>query len=142
MRNDPARSAWYIGSMSSAAAQSFGVRYTVPRRRAGWELSEATMPESILHDEIVTFLRALLAAWAARRDARVVRNVAVRWDEEQPQIGVDPDVAVLVPPPPSAEELRSVRTWVADQVAPVLAIEVVSETNPHKDYSIAPDKYA
>ena len=34
------------------------------------------------------------------------------------------------------------RTWLPGHAAPALAIEVVSETNPHKDYVIAPDKYA
>jgi hypothetical protein len=101
------------------------------------------MPESVLHDEAVGLLRAILAAWAARLGERqVVRNLAVRWDHEHPQFGVDPDVAVLSPPPPDGAALRSVRTWVAGHAPPLLAIEVVSETNPRKDYVIAPDKYA
>lgn len=101
------------------------------------------MPESVLHDQVVELLKALLAAWAARAgSAFVVRNLAVRWDEAQPQIGVDPDVCVLSPAPPDASELRSVRTWVNGHAPPILAIEVVSETNPHKDYTLGPDKYA
>jgi hypothetical protein len=55
---------------------------------------------------------------------------------------VDPDVAVLMPPPPDAEDLRSLRTWTNGHAAPCIAVEVVSETNPHKDYVIAPGKYA
>lgn len=109
-----------------------GVRYTVPRLRAGWELSDETMPESVVHDEAVELLKALLAAFAARAGGmQVVRNLAVRWAKEHPRIGVDPDVAVLSPPPPDPTELRSVRTWESGHAAPVLAIEVVSETNPH-----------
>ncbi len=101
------------------------------------------MPESIVHDQAVELLKALLAAWAARAGrALVVRNLAVRWDEAQPQVGVDPDVCVLSPPPPDAADLRSVRTWMPGHAAPALAIEVVSETNPHKDYVLAPEKYA
>jgi Uma2 family endonuclease len=101
------------------------------------------MPESVIHDQAVELLKALLAAWAARAgSALVVRNLAVRWEESRPQIGVDPDVCVLSPPPPDASELRSVRTWTPGHAPPVLAVEVVSETNPHKDYAIAPDKYA
>ena len=124
--------------------RSVGVHYTVPRLRArGWELSEETMPESVVHDQAVELIKALLVAWAARAArALVVRNLAVRWDESHPQIGVDPDVCVLCPPPSEAADLRSVRTWVAGHEAPVLAIEVVSETNPAKDYAVAPDKYA
>lgn len=101
------------------------------------------MRESVVHDQAVELLKALLAAWAARAgSAFVARNLAVRWDEAHPQIGVDPDVCVLAPPPPDAADLRSVRTWLPGHAPPVVAIEVVSENNPHKDYAIAPDKYA
>jgi Uma2 family endonuclease len=122
-----------------------GVHYTVPRlASSGWELVDELMPESVLHDHAVELLKALLAAWAARSGASsfVARNLAVRWNESMPQIGVDPDVSVFVPAPPDAIELRSVRTWAPGYVPPLLAIEVVSNTNPHKDYVIAPDKYA
>ena len=130
--------------MSSSPRAVVGVHYTVPRRVPGWELPDALMPESVLHDQAVELLKALLTAWAARAapSALVVRNLAVRWNESEPRIGVDPDVCVLSPSPPDAVELRSVRTWLAGQVPPMLAVEVVSETNPHKDYAIAPDKYA
>jgi Uma2 family endonuclease len=129
--------------VASSSRSAFGVHYTVPRLRSGWELSEETMPESVVHDQAVELLKALLAAWAARAGtAFVARNLAVRWEEAHPQIGVDPDVCVLSPPPPDAANLRSIRTWLAGHSAPVIAIEVVSETNPHKDYAIAPDKYA
>jgi Uma2 family endonuclease len=123
--------------------KNVGIHYTVPRLRvAGWELREETMPESVVHDQAVELLKALLAAWAARAGAMVVRNLAVRWDDEHPAIGVDPDVSVLQPPPPDATDLRSVRTWVPGHAPPLVAVEVVSESNPHKDYAIAPDKYA
>ena len=101
------------------------------------------MPESVLHDQIVELLKALLAVWAARAgSALVARNLAVRWDESAPQIGIDPDVCVLSPAPPGAADLRSIRTWLPGHAPPALAIEVVSETNPHKDYTLGPDKYA
>jgi Uma2 family endonuclease len=131
--------------MSSSPRPLVGIHYTVPRLVPGWELSDELMPESVLHDRAVEMLKALLAAWAARaaNGALVVRNLAVRWDESEPRIGVDPDICVLLPAPPSdAGDLRSVRTWVPGHAPPILAIEVVSETNPHKDYAIAPDKYA
>ena len=101
------------------------------------------MPESLLHDEIVSLLKALLAAWAERAGGSrcVARNLAIRWDEAHPGFGVDPDVCVLSPAPADSR-LRSVRTWRDGLTAPVLAIEVVSETNPRKDYALAPDKYA
>jgi Uma2 family endonuclease len=119
------------------------VIYDVPAKHVGWELPDETMPESVLHDEAVELLKALLAAWAARTDAGfVVRNLAVRWDEQNPNVGVDPDVALLSPAPPDVRDLSSLCTWEPGHVAPRLAIEVVSPSNAHKDYSIAPDKYA
>jgi Uma2 family endonuclease len=130
--------------MSSSPRATFGVHYRVHGVVAGWELGERLMPESALHDEAVALLKALLAAWVARTcaDAHVYRNLAIRWNEHEPQIGVDPDVSVVSPAPPGAGELRSLRTWLDGHAAPLLAVEVVSETNPHKDYVIAPDKYA
>jgi Uma2 family endonuclease len=123
-----------------------GVHYAVPRCCAGWELPEGMMPESVLHDQAVELLKALLAGWAERSAEApaplAVRNLAVRWDEGQPGVGVDPDVCVLAPPPPDAAELRSVRTWLPGHAPPILAVEVVSETNPRKDYAIGPDTYA
>jgi hypothetical protein len=78
------------------------------------------------------------------REYACARNLAVRWDEHEPRVGVDPDVSVFSPPPPreSGSDLRSVRTWLPGHAPPLLAVEVVSTTNPNKDYTIAPDKYA
>jgi Uma2 family endonuclease len=128
----------------SSSPRVVGVRYTVPRQSAGWELGDELMPESVIHDQAVELLKALLAAWAARAGSPmfVARNLAVRWSEAEPRIGVDPDVCVLPMAPHVASSLRSVRTWLPGQAPPILAIEVVSETNPHKDYTLAPDKYA
>jgi Uma2 family endonuclease len=129
----------------TASAREVGVYYTVPRVRPGWELSEETMPESTLHDDVCQLLKLILTwwAWAQRAGAaRVVRNLAVRWDPEHPRNGVDPDVCVLSPAPPGDPDLRSLLTWTPGAPSPLLAIEVVSETNPHKDYVAAPDKYA
>jgi Uma2 family endonuclease len=142
---EPFRGVGYVRwrVMSSSPRAFVGVHYSVPRLRSGWELSEQTMPESVVHDQAVEMLKAILAAWAARAGAAfVARNLAVRWTEEHPGIGVDPDVCVLEPAPPGASDLRSVRTWLPGHTPPKLAVEVVSETNPHKDYAIAPDKYA
>lgn len=141
--------AWYARGVTQSSSRLVGVRYAVPAHRAdeAWELPEETMPESVAHDEAVELLKALLAFWVRSTSspdstAFVARNLAVRWDEEHPKVGVDPDVCVLVPAPPDVQDLGSVRTWVSGHSAPLLAIEVVSETNPRKDYAIAPDKYA
>ena len=131
---------------SGARAQRVGVRYEVPVGHDGWELREETMPESVTHDRAVELLKALLAAWAANAGASapafVARNLAVRWDPSRPSIGVDPDVSVFTPAPPGSDALRSVRTWLPGHTAPLVAIEVVSEGDPRKDYVTAPDKYA
>jgi Uma2 family endonuclease len=120
------------------------VLYARPEVRPGWELSEETMPESVVHDDAVDLLRALLKWWARDRNVQVVHNLAIRWDEARPKVGVDPDVSVLSPPPPrdAKKNLKSVRTWKPGHSAPLLAVEVVSDADPAKDYEIAPDKYA
>ncbi len=103
------------------------------------------MPESCVHDEAVELLKAVLAWWASRRgNTHVARNLAVRWDGDEPRVGVDPDVSAFSPPPPreKGSDLRSVRTWLPGHSPPLLAVEVVSTTNPNEDYTIAPDKYA
>ena len=131
--------------MSQSSSRLVEVRYAVPLHRANnaWELTEETMPESILHGDAVDLLKAILARWArASGDILIARNVAVRWDEEHPKVGVDPDVCVLRPAPGDAQNVSSIRTWLPDHPPPVLAFEVVSESNPHKDYTLAPDKYA
>ena len=102
------------------------------------------MPESVAHDRTLDLLKALLAAWVARTglSALVARNLAVRWDEAHPAVGVDPDVCVIAPRPPGADELTSLCTWKPGHATPILAIEVVSASHPYKDYVVAPEKYA
>jgi len=133
------------GSGSGTRSSRVGVRYEVVPRVDAWELPEEPMPESLIHDQAVELLKALLSAWAARvGSTQVMRNLAVRWDPEHPNVGVDPDVSVFSPPPPrdDAADVTSVRTWLEGHAPPILAVEVVSDANPRKDYVIAPDKYA
>jgi Uma2 family endonuclease len=123
---------------------SVAVRYEVPVVADEWILPEVPVPESVPHRSIVELLAALLSAWAARtgRDAFVARNLAFRWDEQRPRIGVDPDVCLIEPSPPEAETLQSLLLWKPGHHAPRLAIEVVSRNHPYKDYDVVPDKYA
>ena len=109
-----------------------------------WVLTEETLPESSRHDLITEHLRQVLLAWADRmgRPMKIGRNLAVRWDRERPQRGVDPDLYVVEPPPPEGDDVSSLRLWEPGHVAPRLAIEIVSPTNPKKDYLFAPTKYA
>jgi Uma2 family endonuclease len=116
----------------------------VPEVDESWTLSEETMPESQTHDIALDLLKALLLAWVARANmnAQVARNLAVRWDASRPQIGVDPDLCVLSPRTPEGASLLSVCTWREGHTPPLLAIEVVSENHPRKDYVDAPARYA
>jgi Uma2 family endonuclease len=118
------------------------LRYEVSTR--DWRLPEEPVPESQPHDLAVDLLKAILLHWVATtaRDAQVARNLAVRWEERQPQVGIDPDLCVIAPAAPEGDDLTSLRTWLPGHTAPQLAIEIVSESNARKDYVTAPDRYA
>lgn len=131
-----------ISSVANSGETALTYTYTVPRSRPGWELYEGTMPQSVSHEATVELLRALFRPWVAARGGSIHYDLAIRWVEEDRRIGVNPDLAVLVPPPPDLDEIDSVCTWMKGHEPPILGIEVVSETNPLKDYSIAPEKYA
>jgi len=131
-----------IDSMSQSGAVATLV-FAVTRPAVGWELYEGTMPETELHSQAVELLQSILKRWAVKSGARIVSRLAVRWVEEDGRIGVDPDVAVLLPPPPVENgALESVCTWLPGHEPPLLAIEIVSKSNSMKDYAIAPAKYA
>lgn len=109
-----------------------------------WVLSEEPAPESRSHDLVIETLRALLAAWIKRahRNAQVGRNLAIRWSEEMPSVGADPDIYLVEPPPPEGDDVESLRLWCTGHFPPTLAIEVVSSSNAKKDYSVSPEKHA
>jgi hypothetical protein len=89
-------------------------------------------------------LCSLLTAWIARtsRDAIVTRNLAVRWVKERPNVGIDPDVALIEPTPPDADELLSLKLWKPGNPVPRFAVEIVSPTHPYKDYGVVQERYA
>jgi Uma2 family endonuclease len=103
-----------------------------------WDVDETTpVPEARPHDQASELMRCVLDATAAERLGRPVyvpRNLALRFDEARPKVGLDPDVALYEPPPPDAEQLSSVRTWEPGHTAPKIALEVVSAGHPNKDY--------
>jgi Uma2 family endonuclease len=132
-----------------------GLRYAVEPYPASWFIEdEEKVPESRPHHLKGDRLQGLLVGWKVRtgRDVQVGRNLALRWDEEHPGVGVDPDVYVVEPPPPEGDEVYSLRTWLPGRDGghphtpghepPLLAIEVVSRSRPDKDYSSSPEKYA
>lgn len=130
--------------MASQSSGQVTLKYAVRRTSRDWTLSEEPAAESRLHDLILDLLKALLIAWAARegRNAQVGRNLAVRWDEAHPNVGIDPDIYVVEPPPPEGDDVVSLKLWQTGHHAPLLAVEVVSASNASKDYVSAPEKYA
>ena len=132
--------ALYSSAMVSTATPV--LRYAALTPKSGWELAEGMMPESVLHDHLSERVRDLLLAWGEHRNVFVARNLAIRWNEARPAIGIDPDVCVFDVPPPDPFTLRSVLTWLPGHLPPMFALEVVSETKPRKDYSVTPEKYA
>ena len=120
------------------------LRYPLTRIPDEWEIPEVPVPEAVAHDQLVAYLVALLTAWAGRtgQDILVARNLAVRWIESHPRVGIDPDVALIDPAPPNPKQLRSLKLWEPGCHAPRLAIEVVSENHPYKDYVVLPERYS
>jgi len=120
------------------------VKHNVDCAREDWIIPEFTVPESQPHDLALDLLKAILVQWVKDkgRNAQVARNLAVRFYEEKPSIGVDPDLCVIEPSAPDGNFLSSLCLWKEGHEPPVLAVEVVSEGHPFKDYTLAPEKYA
>jgi hypothetical protein len=121
-----------------------GVRYPVQSRLDAWVLPEGTVAESIPHDVAAQRLKSLLEVWIAQggRPRIAARNLAIRWLESAPQVGIDPDVCLLEPPPPEVSELSSLCLWKPGHLPPSICFEVVSRNHPHKDYTELQDRYA
>ena len=132
-----------IPSVTDSAA-FVALRYAVKPVLEAWVLPEGTVPESVPHDEAAEALKLLLQPWAQRmgRPLRIARNLALRWLEHAPRVGIDPDVCVLDPPPPNAESLDSLCLWRSGHSAPPLCFEIVSRNHPHKDYRDVHERYA
>ncbi len=133
-----------LGEVNRLRVAAVSVRYPVATRSVEWELPEGTVPESAVHDAACKHLVLLLDAWVAKSgaDAMVVRNLAVRWLEAQPKVGVDPDVCLLRPPPPERGLVDSLRLWLDGHAAPPVCFEVVSKNHPYKDYVDVHERYA
>lgn len=120
------------------------VRYPVRPSLEAWVLPEGTVPEAPIHDEVAEALKLLLRAWAVRvpGSVRIARNLAIRWLEDHPSTGIDPDVCVLAPPPEDLDDLGSLCLWKPGHYAPTLCFEIVSKNHPHKEYVAIQDRYA
>jgi Uma2 family endonuclease len=129
----------------TSAVKRVEVQYEIPTSDPRWILrDEDNVPESVLQDEVNRELIDVLATWLAGRgvNGRVGGNVALRWDPENPQIGVDPDVYVVEPDLPEGELAKSICTWKRGHTAPRLCVEVVSDGTKEKDYGDGPERYA
>lgn len=116
-----------------------------PPYPADWYIEdEEQVPESRPHDLEGEHLRQIFLGWKdhLRRNAAIGRNIAVRWDETHRGVGVDPDVYILENPPSDFDNQPSLRTWEPGYHPPLLAVEIVSESRPEKDYTQSPLKYA
>lgn len=131
-------------TLEAVTRSAVSVRYPVRPRLEDWVLPEGNVPESVPHDRATEHLKDVLSAFAARseRNIFIARNLAIRWMEEAPQIGIDPDICMLDPPPPNAEDLLSVCLWKEGHYPPPLNIEIVSTNHPYKDYTAVQDRYA
>ena len=126
-------------------AAQIKLRYAVDARADEWAIPEDyPVPESVPHEIAAHHLLDVLRHWASRaaRPLFVPYNFAIRWIEERPQVGIDPDVCVLDPPPPDVMSLKSLRLWRPGHVAPQICFEVVSETHTYKDYRDVHERYA
>ena len=126
-------------------APSFVIlRYRVRPDLSQWVLPEGTVPESVFHDQTANHIHAVLSAWAARQDhaMQVARNLAIRFLEQAPSVGIDPDVCVLDPAAPEGDRLNSLCLWKPGHVPPRVCFEIVSPKHPHKDYRDVHERYA
>lgn len=82
------------------------LRYSVREIPEAWVLAEDKVPESTTHDEAAERLKLVLKAWARGigRPVRVARNLAIRFVEADPRIGIDSDVCLLDPAPRDGED--------------------------------------
>ena len=118
--------------------------YEVPDGGEDWALAEDKVPESRPHERRSEQVFDQLDFMVERtgRNALVCRNLAVRWDESRPRIGVDPDVCLIEPAPPEGEALESLLLWKAGHEPLLVAVEIVSASRAGKDYAQSPLKYA
>ena len=128
-----------------ALDRSFRIAQRRSSYPADWFIEDdAKVPQSINHQACEHRMQNLLLAWKARtgRDVVVGCELAFRWDEEEPRVGIDPDVYIAETPPfDKRGDVRSICTWKERNVPPLLAIEIVSDRRPWKDYSRSPERH-
>ncbi len=127
--------------MSSLASYVLGEPDDFPPEH--WHLADGfKMPITPDSQRREDALQGTFEAYIARekRDAVILANVALRWDQANPTVGVDPDLMWVEPKLP--EGRRSVLTWEPRAHAPRVAVEIVGRDTAFKDYNQGPAKYA
>ncbi|HMA91361.1 MAG TPA: Uma2 family endonuclease [Polyangiaceae bacterium] len=123
-----------------------GIELAYPRiaQWDGWWIPERVGPEAPYHHRAVVHLHALLEGFVARqgRNLSLARDLAIRFVEDQPRIGIAPDLCVLDPAPAAANDLASLCLWKPGHVRPPLCIEIVSHAHTHKNYATIHERYA
>ena len=116
-----------------------GLVHPRPTFAEHWTIPEGPVAEADWHYCQVKDLRSVLDHWLARtrRNAKAYCNLAIKVRQDMPQVGFDPDVYLVEPPPPDPK-LRSLRLWKPGHVVPSLVIEIVSPRHLHKDYRDIP----
>ena len=136
------RAALPSAAMKSIAPQPVAVGYEGDFPPEHWYLSDGfMMPITRDTQRREDVIQGTFDAYVARtrRDASILANVALRWDELHADVGVDPDVMWIEPALPAG--MRSVLTLKPGVSPPRVAVEIVSEKTAHKDYTYGPVKY-
>ncbi len=130
--------------MAMAEAQSISLSYRLPRWNPAWAVPEVPAPEAPSHDHAIDYLKSLLVAWAARVGSghHVFRNIGLRWIPEEPSVGFEPDLAVVVGADEVANNTGTLKLWLPEHGTVRLVIEVVSAGHPYKDYVDTPERAA
>ncbi|HEY5958484.1 MAG TPA: hypothetical protein VIV60_18105 [Polyangiaceae bacterium] len=109
-----------------------------------WWIPEGTVPQAVYHDMAAVHLQSVLNEYVERsgRSAFIARDLAIRFLEARPRIGIDPDLCVLDPIPPNVLDLTSLCLWKDSHLRPPLCVEIVSQSHPNKDYRSLHERYA
>lgn len=132
-----------VSDMATRVQRGVDVVFEAPQWSERWVLQDdVSMPVTPEHRRRTKLLCDVLEAFIARTklDASAGEDIALRWDEAHPSVGVDPDVYLVAPALP--KDARSILTWEAGHGPPRVAVEVVSRDTARKDYNEGPSKYA
>ena len=132
-----------MSDMAMRAQRGVDVVFEAPVWSPRWVLRDGvTTPVTPEHQQATNLLCDILRQYITRTgvDASAGENIALRWDEAHPKVGVDPDVYLVQPALPKYAE--GILTWTEGHAPPRVVAEVVSPDTARKDYLEGPLKYA